>query len=201
MTTVALSGRLSLATPVATIRSASMSSPLSVSSRIASFGSSIAIWKISFFFFSPPEKPSLTARLVSLLSISTTLAFSRIILRNSADDSGSNPWYLRFSLTAYFKKLAMLTPGISTGYWNPRNSPARARSSTLISSRFIPSNDTSPSVTSNRSFPASTEASVLLPEPFGPMIACTSPARTDRSIPLSISLPSTTACRFLTSNI
>ena len=39
-----------------------MSRPESVSSRIASFGSSTAIWKISLRFFSPPEKPSLTAR-------------------------------------------------------------------------------------------------------------------------------------------
>src|SRR6266852_205276 len=40
-------------------------------------------------------------------------------------------------------------------------------------------------------------ASVLLPEPFGPMIACTSPLRTTRSIPLRISLPSTVTCRSL----
>src|SRR6267143_1086611 len=40
-------------------------------------------------------------------------------------------------------------------------------------------------------------ASVLLPEPFGPMIACTSPLRTTRSIPFRISLPSTVTCRSL----
>ena len=40
-----------------------MSRPESVSSRIASVGSSSAIWKISLRFFSPPENPSLTARL------------------------------------------------------------------------------------------------------------------------------------------
>ena len=44
----------------ATIFSASMSRPESVSSRMASVGSSTAIWKISLRFFSPPEKPSLT---------------------------------------------------------------------------------------------------------------------------------------------
>src|SRR6185312_8131924 len=38
-------------------------------------------------------------------------------------------------------------------------------------------------------------ASVLLPEPFGPMIACTSPLRTVSSIPLRIGLPSTSTCR------
>ena len=41
--------------------------------------------------------------------------------------------------------------------------------------------------------------SVDLPEPFGPMIACTSPAFTVRSRPLRISLPSISTCRFLTS--
>ena len=43
--------------PLATIRNASISRPESVSSRIVTFGSSIAIWKISLRFFSPPEKP------------------------------------------------------------------------------------------------------------------------------------------------
>src|SRR6267143_381825 len=38
-------------------------------------------------------------------------------------------------------------------------------------------------------------ASVLLPDPFGPMIACTSPLRTTRSIPFRISLPSTLTWR------
>ena len=44
-----------------------MSRPESVSSRIASVGSRIAIWKISLRFFSPPEKPSLTGALDELL--------------------------------------------------------------------------------------------------------------------------------------
>src|SRR5438105_7283575 len=38
-------------------------------------------------------------------------------------------------------------------------------------------------------------ASVLLPEPFGPMIACTSPLRTTRSMPRRICLPSTSTWR------
>src|SRR6266508_3761487 len=41
-------------------------------------------------------------------------------------------------------------------------------------------------------------ASVLLPEPFGPMIACTSPLRTTRSIPFRISFPSTLTWRSFT---
>src|SRR5260221_5355246 len=42
---------------------------------------------------------------------------------------------------------------------------------------------------------------VLLPEPFGPMIACASPLRTTRSIPLRISLSSTLTCRSLISSV
>ena len=198
---MALSARWSLVTPVATIRRASMSSPESVSSRIASFGSSIAIWKISFFFFSPPEKPSFTAREVSFDESSTTALFSRIRRRNSAAVSGSSPRNLRCSLTASFMKLAIVTPGISTGYWKPRNSPSLARSSMDIDSRSRPRNSAEPSVTVNFSLPASTDASVDLPEPLGPMMACTSPAFTSRSMPRRISLPSTEACRFFTFNI
>ena len=39
---------------------------------MASLGSSIAIWRISLRFFSPPENPSLTDRLMKLRSISTS---------------------------------------------------------------------------------------------------------------------------------
>ena len=45
-------------TPWATVFSASMSRPESVSSRNASYGRSIASCRISMRFFSPPEKPS-----------------------------------------------------------------------------------------------------------------------------------------------
>ena len=178
-----------------------MSRPESVSSRIASFGASIAIWNISFFFFSPPEKPSFTARDVSFEGSSTTALFSRIRRRNSAAESGSSPRKRRCSLTASFMKPAIVTPGISTGYWKPRKSPRRARSSMDISSRSRPMKVAEPSVTVNFSLPASTDASVDLPEPFGPMMACTSPAFTSRSMPRRISLPSTEACRFFTLNI
>src|SRR6266550_3255376 len=44
-------------------------------------------------------------------------------------------------------------------------------------------------------------ASVDLPDPFGPMIACTSFGETERSTPLTISVPSSVAtCRFLISS-
>src|SRR3990167_5999829 len=49
--------------------------------------------------------------------------------------------------------------------------------------------------------PANTWARVLLPEPFGPMIACTSPAFTRSVMPRRISRPSTLACRLLISSM
>src|ERR1041384_2577230 len=51
--------------PSETTRSASTSRPESVSSRIAIFGASSASCRISWRFFSPPEKPSLTERSVN----------------------------------------------------------------------------------------------------------------------------------------
>src|SRR5438093_12606727 len=43
--------------------------------------------------------------------------------------------------------------------------------------------------------------SVLLPEPFGPMIACTEPLSTASSIPFRIVLPSTLTTRSLISRL
>ncbi len=77
----------------------------------------------------------------------------------------------------------------------------RARSSIGSDNMSRPRNSAEPSVTVNFSLPDSTEASVLLPEPLGPIMACTSPALTVRSIPFNISLSPTDACRFLTTNI
>jgi len=91
-------------TPAATIRSASMSSPESVSSRMARTGSSTAIWKISLRFFSPPENPSFTERRTSSSSISTSLAFSFVIARKSMASSSGNPRCLRTAFKAFFKK-------------------------------------------------------------------------------------------------
>jgi len=86
------------------------------------------------------------------------------------------------------------TPGISTGYWKARKMPWAARSSGASASRSFPSYSTWPLVTSKVSRPASTCDSVLLPEPLGPMMACTSPGRTTRSMPLRISFSPTRAC-------
>ena len=56
-------------------------------------------------------------------------------------------------------------------------------------------------MTSKASRPARTPASVVLPEPLGPMMAWTSPALTVRLMPRRISLSSTRACRFLISSM
>ena len=200
MTIAAFCGVFKRFTPSATIRSASISRPLSVSSRIDRQGSSIAIWNISFFFFSPPEKPSLTDRLFSLSGNSSIFFFSRIRARNSRAESGSLPSYSRFALIAVRMKLVILTPGISTGYWKLRNTPARARTSGSIASRFSPFRYTSPPVTSYAGLPVSTALSVDLPAPFGPMMACTSPSLMTRFTPFNISLPPMEACRSFISN-
>src|SRR6266571_2363611 len=52
-----------------------------------------------------------------------------------------------------------------------------------------------------QSFGARTCARVVFPLPFGPMIACTWPGWTERSIPFRISLPLTLTCRFSISSI
>ena len=111
-------------------------------------GSSMAIWKISLRFFSPPLKPSLTERLASLLSSSTTARFSRISLRNSPAERAGRCWCLRRSFTAVRMKLTIDTPGISTGVWKERKMPSWARSSGFIASRSLPLKVTVPLVTS-----------------------------------------------------
>ena len=196
-----VSGVASLLTPSATIRMASTSRPESVSSRMESLGSSIAIWNISLRFFSPPENPSFTDLLASLESSSTIALFSRISLRKSAAFIGSLPSYFRFSLMAARMKLVIDTPGISTGYWNERNSPSWARSSGFMARRSLPLNTAVPPVTSYNGLPTSTALSVDFPEPFGPMMAWVSPSLMVRLIPFNISLLPILACKSLTSNI
>ena len=79
------------------------------------------------------------------------------------------------------------TPGISCGYWKARNTPALARRSVGQSVMSSPWKWIDPPVTSYSGLPSSVEASVLLPEPFGPMMAWTSPALTVSDSPLRIS--------------
>ncbi len=85
-----MSGPTRRCTPFATILSASMSSPESVSSSTAIRGLRSAIWRISTRFFSPPEKPSFRYRLViSFGTLSDSIA-SVSSLRNSGILIGSS---------------------------------------------------------------------------------------------------------------
>jgi hypothetical protein len=81
-----------------------MSSPESVSSRIASLGSRTAICRISLRFFSPPEKPTLTGRERKLRSISTSSSFSLTSWRKSAASISSNPRCERISFRPVRRK-------------------------------------------------------------------------------------------------
>ncbi len=141
-------GSRSALTPSATVRSASMSRPESVSSRMHRRGSSIAICRISLRFFSPPEKPKLRSRLSSSSVTPTTLALARSRFMNSPAPISASPRARRWAFMAWRRKYMLATPGISTGYCMARNTPAAARSSGSSASRSWPSKVTLPPVTS-----------------------------------------------------
>src|SRR5882672_7625199 len=65
--------------------------------------------------------------------------------------------------------------------WNERARPMRARCGAARAVTSTPSKRTRPA--SGRRPPASCPMKVVLPAPFGPMIACVSPSRTSRSMP------------------
>jgi hypothetical protein len=94
------------------MRSASMSRPESVSSRIASFGSSSAIWRISLRFFSPPEKPALTGRFSRKSSISTSsIAFSSRSAQEGDRVELLLAARLRFALSAALQEVGVVDAG------------------------------------------------------------------------------------------
>ena len=177
---------------------ASTSRPLSVSSRIANLGRSMAIWRISARFISPPEKPSLTYRRANSVSMRSCFIFSFMSLRNSRMGINSSPSLrsgLRTLVAACRKKSASFTPGIAIGRWNAIKMPARARSEASHSNRLSPLMKISPEVTSYLGWPMMAFPSVLLPEPLGPISACVSPRLISRLTPLRIGLPSTATCK------
>ena len=137
-------------TPSLTTRSASTSSPESVSSRIAIFGWSRASCSTSCRFFSPPEKPSLTLRSAKSALISRSVIACLTSL-TQVRSLGASP---RTAVAAERRKFEVDTPGTSTGYCMARNSPARARSSTVMASTSAPSRVTLPEVTSYLGCPA-----------------------------------------------
>ena len=71
---------------------------------MASFGSSTAIWKISFRFFSPPENPSFTGRLSSSAFIFSTWSCLRTKVMKSMASSSGSPRCFRNSLSAAFSR-------------------------------------------------------------------------------------------------
>src|SRR5215203_4754929 len=112
---------------------------------------------------------------------------------------GCSPRASRWAFMTIRRYLAVVTPGIATGYWKAMNRPARARSSGSASVMSSPSKRISPSVTSRPGWPMIALASVDLPDPFGPIIAWISPERTWRSTPLRICFSPAATCRFLIS--
>ena len=128
-----------------------MSRPESVSSMRAMVGFSMAIWRISFRFFSPPLKPSLTGRSAKVGSMSRSFIRSRSSSWKSKRSSSSPSG--RWACFAVRRKLAMETPGISTGYWKARKIPALERSSGSISRISSPLKITLPPVTSYSGMP------------------------------------------------
>ena len=90
-------------------------------------------------FFSPPEKPKLTARFKSSGLTPTSFAFSRISFMKAAALISSSPRALRSAFSAVRRKYMLATPGISIGYWKARNRPMAARSSGSSSRSSAPS--------------------------------------------------------------
>src|SRR3989338_8612051 len=177
--------------PAATVFSASMSRPESVSSRIASAGLRMASCRISSRFFSPPEKPSLTYRFMNASGIPIAFRCVFTVWRNSLTGTSAP----RTPRSAARRKLVIVTPGIAVGYWKARKTPRFARSSGESAARSSPRYRTVPCVITYFGCPMRQKERVLLPEPLGPMRAWTSPALTVRLTPFTISFPSTATWR------
>ncbi len=166
-----------------------MSRPESVSSRIASLGSSTAIWRISLRFFSPPEKPAFTDpahdRGVHLDELE--------LLLHEVEEVQRVDLLLAARLADLVVRRAQEVRVGHAGDLDrilerEEDAGLRAHLRLQLEEVLPVVRSTVPPVTSYAGWPASTCASVLLPEPFGPMTACTSPAFTVRSMPLRISL-------------
>ena len=110
-----------------------MSRPESVSSKIANRGLSSSSWTISCRFFSPPEKPSLRLRWANSGSI-WTRSIARIDVLHPGTQLRGLAVERRLRRT---QEVRTDTPGTSTGYCMARNSPARARSSTVSDEQVL----------------------------------------------------------------
>ena len=108
------------------------------------FGANIDICRISFFFFSPPENPTFNCLLSFSSSNFNSLAFSLTSFKNSIASNSFSPLAFLIAFKDVFKKIFVLTPGISNGYWNARKIPLCARSSVSKSNKLLSSNSISP---------------------------------------------------------
>ena len=113
-------------------------------------GLSSSIWRISWRFFSPPEKPSLTLRSANAGSMRRPSMAERTSLTH-VRSFGASPSMAVFAVR---RKFDTVTPGTSTGYCMARNRPARARSSTFMARTSSPSSVTVPPVTLYLGWPA-----------------------------------------------
>ena len=85
-----------------------MSNPESVSSRMASFGSSILSCNISFSF-SPPEKPTFKCLDKNFSSIFNSFAFSFTIFKKLIASISLRPFAFLTEFSEVLKKLFVLT--------------------------------------------------------------------------------------------
>src|SRR3954471_12842998 len=182
-------------TPLATVLSASMSRPESVSPSTASLGRWSAIWRISMRFFSPPEEPSLMERAENSFGTCVSSIAASTVWRNSLSGMGCSPRASRWALMTMRRYFVVVTPGMATGYWKAMKRPATARASGSASVMSWPSKRIWPSVTSRLGWPMIALASVDLPEPLGPIRAWNSPERTWRSTPRRMDFSPALTCR------
>ena len=110
---------------------------------MASSGSKMAICRISFRFFSPPEKPSLRWRSPKAGSIPSLSIHSIIMSRTSRTDR-SMP---RRADRAWRRNWMTGTPPIDSGSWKARKMPALPRTSVAHEVMSSPLNRTAPEVT------------------------------------------------------
>ena len=163
------------------MRTASTSRPESVSSRIASFGLSKSICKISAFFFSPPEKPTFRSR----SEYDGSICKSSIACLSSFLKSQRRILLPRFFSRALRINDESESPGTSRGLWNERKIPSFDLLSGVSSLMFFPLKSISPELSVYLGLPISANPSVDLPAPLAPIIPMRSPRFTSRFTPSS----------------
>ena len=143
---------------------------------------------VSLRFFSPPDRSTFNGRSRNFSSKWMRAAS----VRNSVSrrpTSPSRPRPFNASDSTSFSR----TPGTSVGYCITRCRPAAARCHVGTPSISRPSSRMEPAVTVYPGLPMTTADSVLLPAPFGPITACTSPDEMVRFTPCRICLSPTEA--------